>query len=96
MNVGLLTLHLRLPGSDSLKAKRRRLKPLLARLQREFNVSAAEVDFQDVWQDALIACALVSNAEDHAQRSLQKIAGWLEASWPDVNLVEEHIEIIHA
>lgn len=92
MKVALLLMHLQLPGSDSLKAKRRRLKPLLARLQKEFNVSAAEVDYQDLWRDALIACALVSNENGHAERSLQKIAKWLDKHWPDVTLVDEQIE----
>lgn len=94
MRIGLLTLHLHLDGCDSLKAKRRRLKPLLIRLGREFNVSVAEVDYQDVWQDALIACVLVSNANGHTQRSLAKIPAWLERNWPDVTLAAEHIEII--
>ncbi|MCJ7708279.1 MAG: DUF503 domain-containing protein, partial [Anaerolineales bacterium] len=43
MHVGALTLELRLPGCSSLKQKRSRLKPLLAALHREFNLSAAEI-----------------------------------------------------
>jgi hypothetical protein len=94
MRIGLLTLHLHIEGCDSLKAKRRRLKPLMIRLGREFNVSVAELDYQDVWQDALIACALVSNANGHAQRSLASIPPWVERNWPDILLVAERIEII--
>jgi uncharacterized protein YlxP (DUF503 family) len=94
MKIGVLTLHLRLAGCDSLKAKRSRLKPLIARLQREFNVSVAEVGHQDAWQEAAIACALVSNAEGHTQRSLQAVVSWLERNWPDVDLVEDKIEVI--
>jgi hypothetical protein len=94
MKVALLLMHLQLPGSDSLKAKRRRLKPLLIRLQREFNVSAAEVDYQDLWQDALIGCALISNENGHAEASLQKVAEWLDRNWPDVTLVDEQIEML--
>lgn len=94
MRIGLLTLHLHLEGCDSLKAKRRRLKPLMARLRREFNVSVAEVDYHDVWQDALIACALVGNENGYTQRSLQKIPAWLERNWPDMMLVAERIEMI--
>jgi uncharacterized protein YlxP (DUF503 family) len=44
MSLGLLTIHLHLPGCASLKEKRGRLKPLLTRLHREFNISAAEID----------------------------------------------------
>ena len=94
MSLGLLTLHIHLPGCASLKEKRRRLKPLLARLHREFNISAAEVDYQDVWQSAVIAVALVSNDNGHTQRALQRVADWVENSWPDVDLVEERLELI--
>lgn len=94
MNIGLLTLHLNIPSCTSLKEKRRRLKPLLHRMHREFNISVAEIDYQDRWQEALIACTLVSNDHGHTQRSLQKVVGWLEQSWPDVTLLDDQLEII--
>jgi uncharacterized protein len=94
MSVGLLTLHLHIPGCTSLKEKRSRLKPLLARLHREFNVSAAEVARNDAWQEAVVACALVSNETAHTQRALQKVVKWIESSWPDMSLVNESIEIL--
>ena len=94
MSIGLLTLHLRLPGCSSLKAKRSRLKPLLARLHREFNISAAEVDFQDKWQETLIACAVVSNDTRQNQRLLQLIIDWVERDWPDVDVISEQMEMI--
>ncbi len=77
-----------------MKEKRRRLKPLLARLHREFNISTAEMDRLDAWQESVLACALVSNNPAHTQRSLQSIAGWIETFWPDVSLVDEHVELI--
>jgi uncharacterized protein len=94
MTVGILTLYIHLPGCTSLKEKRRRLKPLLARLHREFNISAAEMDHLDAWQEAVLACALVSNDPSYTQRALQSIARWVENSWPDVSLMDEHLELI--
>jgi hypothetical protein len=94
MAIGLLHLHLLLPGCNSLKEKRRRLKPLLARLRREFNVSAAEADHQDVWQNAVILCALVSNDVGHAQRALEKVSRWVESNWPDVSVTDDRIEML--
>jgi uncharacterized protein YlxP (DUF503 family) len=94
MPVGLLTLHIYLPGCASLKGKRSRLKPLLARLHREFNISAAEMELQDSWHEAILACALVSNDQAHIQRSLQNVSHWIEISWPDVTLLDEKIEVI--
>ena len=94
MALGVLTLHIFLPGCTSLKEKRSRLKPLLARLHREFNISVAELDRQDSWQEAVIACALISNDNGHTQRSLQQVVRWLEDTWPDVNLLNERLEIV--
>ena len=94
MSIGLLTLHLRLPACGSLKEKRSRLKPLLARLHREFNISAAEVDLQDKWQETLIACAVVSNDTRQNQRVLQHIVNWVELDWPDVDVIAEQMEMI--
>lgn len=94
MSLGLLTLHLHIPGCSSLKEKRHRLKPLLTRLHREFNISAAEIDHNDVWQSATIACALVSNNKNHTQRALQNITKWVENNWPDVTIMDEYLEIM--
>jgi uncharacterized protein YlxP (DUF503 family) len=92
--IGILTLHLHLPGCASLKEKRGRLKPLLARLHRQFNVSAAEMDLLDKWQEALIACGMVGNDRVHLEQSLQAIVRWVERYWPDMQLIDEKIELI--
>jgi uncharacterized protein YlxP (DUF503 family) len=94
MNVGLLTLHFQIPGCTSLKEKRSRIKPLLARLHREFNISTAEIDRNDAWKETLIGCALVSNDPAHTQRALQEVVRWVENSWPDLLLIDESIQIL--
>ena len=94
MSIGLLTLHIHLPGCSSLKEKRSRLKPLLARLHKEFNISVAEMDHLDAWGESVIGCALVSNDSKHTQRVLQRVIKWIDKHWPDVDLVDEHIELI--
>lgn len=92
--VGTLMIHLHIPTCSSLKEKRGRIKPLLARLRREFNVSVAEMDLQDQWQEAVIACAMVGNERGHLESSLQSVAKWIEANWPVGMVVDEKIEII--
>ena len=94
MSIGILTLHLFRPGCTSLKEKRSRIKPALARLHREFNISVAEVERMDMWQEAVIACALVSNDRDYTQRALQSVKDFLSAHWPDLEILDFHIEII--
>jgi uncharacterized protein YlxP (DUF503 family) len=92
--IGVMTLHIYLPGCTSLKEKRGRLKPLLARMHREFNVSVAEMDLQDKWQESVVACALVSNEPAHLQRSLQNVAGWVEKNWLDLTIIDHKIELV--
>jgi uncharacterized protein YlxP (DUF503 family) len=54
MVVGLCTIELHLPGSQSLKAKRQVLLSLKDRLREKFNVSVAEVAEHDRWQKAVL------------------------------------------
>ena len=92
--IGVLTIHFHLPSCSSLKEKRGRIKPLIARLHREFNVSVAEVDLQDKWQEAVIACAMVGNGRGHLESALRNVAKWMEGNWPDGDVIEQKIEII--
>ena len=94
MSVGILTIQVQLPGCRSLKEKRSRLKPLIARLHKEFNVSVAEIDRQDDWDSATIGCALISNENRYIQSSLHTIIDWLNKNWPDIILMDDHIEIV--
>jgi uncharacterized protein YlxP (DUF503 family) len=94
MALGVLTLYLYLPGCSSLKEKRSRIKPIISRLHREFNISVAEVDEQDIWQNAVIACAMISNDSGQTQRALQKVIVWLEKNWLDAEVVNDTIELI--
>jgi uncharacterized protein YlxP (DUF503 family) len=91
--IGALTLHLYLPGCASLKEKRGRLKPLLARLHRQFNVSTAEMDLQDKWQETVIACAMVGNDAAYLRSALETIRKWVEANWPDGDVLDTKIEL---
>jgi len=93
MSLGLLILHFQVPGCTSLKEKRSRLKPLLARLHREFNISAAEIERQDAWQETVIGCALVSNDADFTHKALGQVARWVDEHWPDFTLLSERINL---
>lgn len=94
MIIGTCLIELHLPGNGSLKGKRSVLKPILARLHQEFNVSAAEVGRQDAWQTAEIGLALVANDAGHVQAVLQRAVGWIEVNRPDVQIVDYNIEVI--
>lgn len=71
--IGVLTLEIRLENSHSLKEKRHVVKSLKDRLRQKFNVSVAEIDYQDLWQRALIATAVVSSDQAHGEQVLQAV-----------------------
>jgi uncharacterized protein len=92
--VATLTIHLHLPACSSLKEKRGRIKPLISRLHREFNVSVAEIDLHDKWQETVIACAMVGNDHGHLESALQNISKWVESHWTDGDVIEQQIKIL--
>ena len=89
-----LTIHLHLPGCASLKEKRGHIKPLIARLRREFNLSVAEIDRQDSWQEAVIGCAMIGNDHAFLESALQTVAHWVDANWRDGDVIDQKIEFI--
>lgn len=91
--IAALTIHLHLAGCSSLKEKRGRIKPLIARLHREFNVSAAEMDLQDRWQETVIVCAMAGNDRGHLESALQNVAKWVLGNWRDGDVIETRVEV---
>jgi uncharacterized protein YlxP (DUF503 family) len=72
-SVGVIILELRLEESHSLKDKRQFVKSLKDRLRSKFNVSVAEIDFQDLWQRGLVAAVTVSTDQNHVEQVLQSV-----------------------
>lgn len=71
--IGVLTLELRLENSHSLKDKRHVVKSLKDRLRNKFNVSVAEIDYQDLWQRAAVAAVTVASDHTRAEQVLQSV-----------------------
>ena len=94
MIVGVCRVELYLPGNGSLKEKRSQLKPLIARLRKEFNLAAAEVDLNDTWQSSVIGLVTVSNDVGRVQSLLEKTIQWIEINRPDIQVVDWEIEVI--
>jgi uncharacterized protein len=63
MPVGLLTLEIHLPYAHSLKEKRAVLRKIRDRLRSRFNVAVAELEHQDVWQQATLGVVSISNSQ---------------------------------
>lgn len=92
VRVTLLVIKLGLTGCSSLKDKRSQLRPLLYRIQKEYNASVAETGLQDIWQSAWVSCALVSNDSKFNTQVAQQILLTIEKYHPGLSIEEYSIE----
>ncbi len=61
------------PHSRSLKAKRAAIRPLIEGARHRYAVSIAEVGYQDQWQRAAIAVAVVASSATHLDDILDSV-----------------------
>ncbi len=94
MAIGLLTLELYLPLTSSLKEKRGIVKPIIARLRRDYNISVCEADGQDMLSRAVLEVVCVSQNGALAHRQLQNVATRVEQWRLDAELVDYFIELV--
>ena len=93
MIVGLCTVELYLPESQSLKAKRHVLLSVKDKVRDRFNVSIAEVGDQDLWQKAVLGIASIANERKHVNQVLDQVVNLIR-SIPMVDLIQCHIEFL--
>lgn len=93
MIVGICTIELHLPGTRSMKGKRQILRSVKDRLRHRFNVSIAEVDYQDLWQRALIGVSTVGSDRGQVDRTLQHLVSTVEGMGL-AELVDAQVEIL--
>ncbi len=93
MVVGVCTVELWIPESQSLKDKRRILHSVKDRLRGKFNLSIAEVDGQDLWQKAVLGMACVANDGGHVEQVLEQALNVIK-SMPTIEVVRVHRELL--
>jgi uncharacterized protein YlxP (DUF503 family) len=91
MIIGTAEVECIIYDAHSLKEKRSVLQRILTRLKQKYNVSVAEVGFQDVWQRTKIAIVAVSLAQVSTERELQNVLKFID-SFPEIERTITHIE----
>ena len=94
MVIAYAVFDLHLPGSRGLKEKRMVLASLKSRIRREFEVSAAEVEHQDLLQRAALGVAAVGPDQVPLDALMQKILGFVERNF-DGEILSFENEFIH-
>ena len=93
MPVGLIHCKILIPDCRSLKEKRGRLKPLLYKIHKKFNVSVSEMDDLDLWNQTSISCAVITNKHVFSEKLLQNIVSFIEEDFQDLQIINYEIEI---
>ncbi|MCP4633381.1 MAG: DUF503 domain-containing protein [candidate division Zixibacteria bacterium] len=93
MIIGLLSLELYLPESNSLKSKRKIIKSIKDKIRHDFNVSIAEVGYNDLWQRSALGVVIVSNEQKFTNNVLNKIVDKLSINGA-INLIDYSIEFL--
>ena len=86
-------MKIHIPGSRSLKDKRSIVKSIVMRLQKQFNISIAEVDDHDLWQMATIGLACVSNHNNRVDEVISAAISLIERDFPTIEIVEKEMEL---
>ena len=86
-----MQLELHIPASRSLKEKRAVLRPIVEGLRHRFQISVAEVGYQDKWQRALIGMAVVSESYGHAVEVVDTVERWVWSK-PEVEVTRFETE----
>lgn len=79
MVIGSVRFELLIYNVQSLKEKRSILKSVRTKLQQKYNISVAEVGYQDVWQRAELAIVTVSEKQTICERELQRALTFVDA-----------------
>ena len=91
--MGLCTVELFIPESQSLKDKRQVLLSLKDRLREKFNLSVAEVEGQDLRQKAVVGLACVANEGRFVNQVCDQALNLIR-SVPAVEVVQSRIELL--
>lgn len=94
MYVATAHVTIRLFGSSSLKDKRQVLRSVLARARNQFEVSAAEVGSQDIWNLAELGIACVSGESGHALDVVEEVIRSMESARPDIEITQATTDVI--
>ena len=95
MFIGVGRFELFIPASGSLKDKRHVLRSVKQLVSNKFNVSIAEVEFQDLWQRAALGVACVAESAGHCRKVLQEVEKAIGRSAIDgAEIVDRHLDVV--
>jgi len=93
MHAVAIRFEVHVPGSRSLKQKRAAIRPVVDGLRHRFRCSVAETGYQDQWQRAEVAVALVASSAAHLRDQVDAVERFVHAA-PDLEVCcVEHVPL---
>ena len=95
MFIGVGRFELFIPASRSLKDKRQVVRAVTQIVRNKFNVSIAEIEFQDLWQRVAFGVACTSSSPGQCSKVLQEVEKAIGRTAAGVaEIVDRNIEIV--
>jgi uncharacterized protein len=88
MFVLALEVDLHIGHAQSLKDKRGVIRPIVEGARRRYNVAAAEVGDQNLWQRAQLGFAAVSSSQHHTTEVIDEVSRFVW-SFPEISVLDE-------
>ncbi len=92
MKIAVLKIRLYAPWVHSLKEKRMVVKSILAKIRNKYQVSAAEVEEQDVHQTIVIGVAAIAAHNAQADSMMADILDFVEQN-TEAEIVGQEMEV---
>jgi len=70
------------------------IKHFQNQLQKNFNISIAEVNNHDIWQTTTIGISGVGTETQQLQKSISHIQNFIEQNFPEMTITEENYEFL--
>jgi uncharacterized protein YlxP (DUF503 family) len=93
--IGVGRFEIYIPASRSLKDKRGILRRVSSNIRPKFNVSIAEVEFQDLWQRAAFGVTCVAESPGQCRKVMQEVEKALGRSAIDgAEIVDRSVHVV--
>jgi uncharacterized protein YlxP (DUF503 family) len=95
--LGVARFEIFIPASTSLKDKRQILRKVTTVVRNKFNVSIAEVEYQDLWQRAALGVTCVAESMGHCRKVLQEVEKAIgRAAIDGAEIVDRSLDVLSA
>lgn len=93
MVIGVCKITIYIPGSNSLKDRRRVINGIKDKIRHNFNTSIAEIDDEGLWQRSKLGIACVSNEQNYVAETFSKIINIIKNNG-EIYIIDSAIEFL--